>query len=75
MLLFSLPLVQFLKYKWQLYGKKFLLFRLFLALLLVILLSVYIGQSTPPRHFPTDVNAADASNFNASEGKAASKGL
>ena len=68
-------LVQFLRYKWQLYGKKFLLFRLFLALLLVILLSVYIGQSTPPRHFPTDVKAADTSNFNASEAKTASKGL
>ncbi|XP_065897290.1 transient receptor potential cation channel subfamily A member 1-like [Dysidea avara] len=68
-------LVQFLKYKWQLYGKKFLFFRLLLALLLVVLLSAYIGSSTPPRHFPTDINADDAYNFTALEGKTASKGL
>jgi len=68
-------LVQFLRYKWQLYGKKVLFVRLLLALLLVGLLSAYIGSSTPPRHFPTDIDAGDAFNFTASEGKTANNGL
>ena len=65
-------LVEFLKYKWNLYGKKFLLLRLLLALLLVILLSAFIGSSTPPRAFSNDINE---DNFTSSKGKPAGKGL
>ena len=69
-------LVEFLKYKWQLYGKKFLLLRLFLALLLVILLSAFIGSSTPPREFGLE-EGDDSSgvNFTNSKGEPAGNGL
>ena len=69
-------LVEFLKYKWQLYGKKFLLLRFLLALLLVVLLSGFIGSSTPPREFGSESdNSIDGANFTSSSGKPAGKGL
>ena len=69
-------LVEFLKYKWNLYGKKFLLLRLLLTLLLVILLSAFIGSSTPPRDFALGLSDdIDEVNFTSSKGKPAGTGL
>ena len=69
-------LVEFLKYKWQLYGKKFLLLRLLLILLLVILLSVFIGSSTPPREFNLEHSDDPIGvNYTSSEGEPAGKSL
>ena len=69
-------LVEFLKYKWQLYGKKFLLLRLLLTLLLVILLSAFIGSSTPPREFGLEHNDDSIGvNDTSSEGEPAGEGL
>ena len=71
-------LVEFLKYKWQLYGRKFLLLRLLLTLLLVVLLSAFIGSSTPPREYSLE-NGVDSSGVNItnsnSEGEPAGKSL
>ena len=69
-------LVEFLKYKWNLYGRKFLLFCLLLALLLVILLSAFIGSSTPPQEFPMERSeGTDGINFTSIEGKPVGNGL
>ena len=69
-------LVEFLKYKWQLYGKKFLLFRLLLTLLLVILLSAFIGSSTPPREFGLEHSDGSSEvNCTDSKGEPAGTGL
>ena len=69
-------LVEFLKYKWNLYGKKFLILRLLLALLLVILLSTFIGSSTPPRDFVSETAGdIDPVNFTSTKGTPAGNGL
>ena len=69
-------LVEFLKYKWQLYGKKFLLLRLLVTLLLVILLSVFIGSSNPPREFGSEYGDDSIGvNYTSFEGEPAGSGL
>ena len=69
-------LVEFLKYKWNFYGKKFLILRLLLALLLVILLSTFIGSSTPPRDFVSETtDDTDPVNFTSTKGIPAGNGL
>ena len=69
-------LVEFLKYKWNLYGKKFLILRLLLTLLLVILLSAFIVSSTPPRDFASGMmDDIDQINFTSTKGKPAGNSL
>ena len=69
-------LVEFLKHKWNLYGKKFLILRLLLTLLLVILLSAFIVSSTPPRDFVSRAtNVTDQVNFTSTKGKPAGNSL